>query len=246
MRLAVFGAIALLWVGAAFAQSSPPTSPATKQFSEDMQTYFRHPAPKIMVDRLATLPSADFSKPELPYLVGAFFCHLIDASPDTADLLVDRAVNGGRELKAVVVQSLAFSHHPRRTELIDRVGGSAATKGLAATGTDFRSIRITHPAHLDMLWASFFATGDGVYVERITETLNRFQSEERLRELSARAKNDPSVNETIRDGLIGQAAAWSLNANGRKIPEVRAALANYVARTNDPLAGVILMKIPPQ
>lgn len=246
MRLAVFGTIALLWVGAAFAQSSPPTSPATKQLGEDMQTYFRNPTPKIMVDRLATLPSADFRTPQLPYLFAAFFCHLIDASPDTADLMVDRAVNGGLELKAVVVQSLVFSHHPRRIELINRLGGSAVTKDLSTTGTDFRTIRITHPTHLDMLWVSFFATGDGVYVERIAETLNRFETEERLRELAARAKNDPSVNAPLLDGLIGRAAAWSLSANGRKIPEVRTALANYVARTNDPLAGAILMKIPPQ
>jgi len=91
---------------------------------------------------------------------------------------------------------------------------------------------------LDMMWSSFFATGNGIYVERIAGTLGSLDSIDKVRELSTRANTDLAALDQMRKVLIAQAAAWSLEVNSRNYPEVRAALAQFASTDKTAAAGI--------
>ncbi len=80
---------------------------------------------------------------------------------------------------------------------------------------DFLTIDINSPAVLDMLWASFMATGDTLYVERIIDVLGRKDSKESINYL-----------------LIKSSAKWSILSNAKQHTKVLEVCKKYANSSN--------------
>jgi len=91
---------------------------------------------------------------------------------------------------------------------------------------DLLTMEISHPAHLDMLWNAFMASGDKAVVERIIGVLSWLQDDSDIAKL-----------------LIRKTAAWSLASNafqhGRVMDICREQLANCPDEVRDKLQQVI-------
>ncbi|MCD4694038.1 hypothetical protein K8R62_01640 [bacterium] len=70
---------------------------------------------------------------------------------------------------------------------------------------------ISSPLQLDIFWASFFASGKSIYVEKIIKTM--LQNKENI--------------------LLSSAAEWSLSANSKQFIEVKEILEKYSLNSND-------------
>jgi hypothetical protein len=229
----IFCAVVLLAVPTicdqSFAQSSSPAQQAKHFGDEMMQTYFRHPNAGMMVDELVTLPPSNPPRLDWPYILGAFFSQVVNADPMIGDLLVKKGTAASPEVKSGIVLALDFSHGPERVDLIRGFAGNDGLKKLVPSDWDIRTFKITYPTHLDMMWACFFATGDGFFVGRIAETLDGWVPDDRLPDLQASAKNNPSLRPQFLKAVIAKTAIWSLISNAKNMPEVRVALAKFAA-----------------
>jgi hypothetical protein len=78
---------------------------------------------------------------------------------------------------------------------------------------------LTKPERLDMLWASYFASGKVAYVERIATALTPPESDKK----------------TLGGVAIYGAARWSLTSNARQHEDVRSLLEDLRARSNGAL-----------
>lgn len=193
-------------------------------------TYFRAPAPHRLVALFAAQAVDERWRAETVLTLPVFFAHLIDQAPAAADALVE-AVKGGDPVKVeVVAQALNYSHVENRRILMERLAGEAAAGAMDQDGADFTEFQPTHPVHVDMLWASFFATGQATYVERIAGLLAGWLPAPELQALLAVAGRDASVREKALAGVLADAALWSLTVNARDMAEVNQALAAFAAK----------------
>jgi hypothetical protein len=152
-------------------------------------------------------------------------------------------VRGGDPVKIeVVAQALNYSHLPERRRLMETLVGEAAAGSMDAGGADFRDFAPTHPVHVDMLWAAFFATGDADYVAGIARLLDGWMPEAQLQPLLAVAARDEEAAKRAMAGVLAGAAQWSLAANACHYVEVRTALAATAAR-RDGLGAALAAKI---
>ena len=246
MQLVVMLIISLILGSESVAQVQP--NPGAT-FGIEMQSYFRHPDAKSIVDKFFALPPSEVSRRERSLIVATFFSQLINKDPTIGDLLVERSRDANSAFKPTVTMALNQSHHPRRTELIRDVGGDAALKGLLSSSFELRTFPIVHPIHLDMMWAGFFATGEGAYVERIAEKSEAYVSQDQIRVLGQTAKDDPQAKNLLLNAIIAQAAVWSLTSNAANYPEVRSALVNLVQHHQGKaavMAAAILAKTNPK
>lgn len=259
-RIIIFLFVLFVFVPAQAEDAAPSQKESASR--DRMQTYYRNPDSKAVIDDLVATNAILQEKGNLPFSIGSFFSHLINADPKVAIALVDKARNAGDGVKKTVAVALVYSNHPKRMDLaqsligkesIDKVPGigqipSTGLGQIPSTGLNFKALIVQHPIHLDMLWSSFFATGDGIYIERIAGVLGDFISVEELRQLGATAEKDPKAKEKMWKGVIAQAAAWSLGANARAYPEVKVALAAYAANNQGlapQMAGAILRAAKP-
>ena len=75
---------------------------------------------------------------------------------------------------------------------------------------------LTKPERLDMLWASYFASGKSAYVERIATALELAHAEEK----------------TLESAVIYRAARWSLTSNAQQHEAIRKILENLLAQSS--------------
>lgn len=204
--------------------------------------YFRAPDPAGLVARFAAEPVTDDWRAQTVLTLPVFLALVIDAAPQVAAALVD-AVRGGDPVKVeMVAQALNYSHHADRRRLMETLVGEAAAGSMDAAGADFKDLAPTHPVHVDMLWAAFFATGDAAYVERVARLLDGWMPEAQLQPLLAVAARDEAAARRAMAGVLAQAAQWSLAANAREFVEVRTALATAAAR-RDGLGAALAAKV---
>lgn len=88
---------------------------------------------------------------------------------------------------------------------------------------DLSTLKITTPTTLDMLWASFMATGNDIYVENIIKVL---QIEEE--------------NASVQDLLLLSSAQWSLTSNAKQHPKVLKICKRYTTSLHKTLKKHIL------
>ena len=170
-----------------------PASARTAEFGTEIRSYFRHPDPQSVIDKFFALPPSAVGRSNLPLLMGAFFSHLIDRDPAIGDQMTERCRRADGTFVSAVRAALALSHHPRRPDLIRSLDGPEARKETIPPPIDLRTRPAIDATALDMLWVSFFATGEAVYVERIAEATEGFVGRDRLRDLIKSAKEDPQA-----------------------------------------------------
>lgn len=204
--------------------------------------YFRAPDPAGLVARFAAEPVTDAWRAQTVLTLPVFLALVMDSAPATGAQLVE-AVRGGDPVKIeVVAQALNYSHLAERRRLMESLVGEAAAGSMDAAGADFKDFTPTHPVHVDMLWAAFFATGDGDYVASIASLLDGWMPEAQLQPLLAVAARDEEAAKRAMAGVLAGSAQWSLNANARDYVEVRTALAAAAAR-RDGLGAALAAKI---
>lgn len=204
--------------------------------------YFRAPDPAALVARFAAAPVTEDWRAQTVLTLPVFLALVLDGAPEVAAALVE-AVRGGDPVKVeVVAQALNYSHHPQRRRLMESLVGEAAAGSMDPSGADFKDFTPTHPVHVDMLWAAFFATGDADYVGGVARLLDGWMPEAQLQPLLAVAARDEEAAKRAMAGVLADSAQWSLAANARDFAEVRTALAAAAAR-RDGLGAALAAKI---
>lgn len=204
--------------------------------------YFRAPDPAGLVARFTAEPVTEAWRAQTVLTLPVFLALVVDQTPEVATALVE-AVRGGDPVKVeVVAQALNYSHHPERRRLMEALVGEAAAGSMDAAGADFSEFALTHPVHVDMLWAAFFATGDGVYVRRIAQLLDGWMPEGQMQPLLAVAARDEDAARRAMAAVLAAAAQGSLAAAAREFVEVRSALAAAASR-RDGLGSALAAKI---
>ncbi|MBC7906291.1 MAG: hypothetical protein H7Y60_06025 [Rhodospirillaceae bacterium] len=204
--------------------------------------YFRKPDPLGMVALFAAEPVTERWRAQTVLTLPVFLALVMDAQPPAAAALVD-AIRGGDPVKVeMVAQALNYSHHAERRRLMERLVGEHAAGGMDPEGAVFTDFLPTHPVHVDMLWAAFFATGDASYVTRIAGLLAGWMPEPQLQPLLAVAARDEAVAQRAMAGVLAGAAQVSLAVNARDLVEVREALEAFAAR-QDGLSSAMAARI---
>lgn len=204
--------------------------------------YFRAPDPAALVARFAAAPVTEDWRAQTVLTLPVFLALVLDGAPGVASSLVE-AVRGGDPVKVeMVAQALNYSNLPDRRRLMETLVGEAAAGSMDSAGADFKSLVPTHPVHVDMLWAAFFATGDADYVAGISRLLDGWMPEAQLQPLLAVAARDEAAAKRAMAGVLADSAQWSLAANARDFAEVRTALAAHAAR-RDGLGAALAAKI---
>lgn len=211
-------------------------------FEIAMRRYFRAPDAAAMVALFAAEPVGEHWRAQTVLTLPVFLALMLDGAPESAAALV-AAIKGDDPVKVeVVAQALNYSHHPLRRRLMESLVGEHAAASMDAGGADFKDLRPTHPVHVDMLWAAFFATGDTAHVGRIARLLAGWLPEPKLHELLAVAATDAGAAEQAMAGVLASAAQISLAAQVREVAEARAVLAAY-ADSRDGLGSALAAKI---
>lgn len=211
-------------------------------FEAAVMGYFLAPDPAAVVALFAAEPVTERWRAQTVLTLPVFLALVMDNAPETAELLVN-AIRGGDPVKVeVAAQALNYSHHAERRRLMELLVDAQTAAGMDAAGADFKAFLPTHPVHVDMLWAAFFATGDGDYVTRIAELLNGWMPERQLQGLLEVAARDEEVGKRAMAGVLASAAEWSLAANAQDVAEVRAVLTAYADR-QDGLGSAMAARI---
>lgn len=193
--------------------------------------YWRAPDAEALLESFAAADTGDW-RPETVLTVPVFLAHLLDARPELGGGLVAR-VRGGDPVKVeVVAQALNYCNLAERARLMERLVGEAAAAAMDPAGADFTALVPTHPVHVDMLWASFFATGVTGYLDQVVALLEGWLPDSQLQSLLTRARDEDEARPRAMAGLLAKAALATLAAHGGDCPPVvevlsrRAALAD--------------------
>ena len=242
-RLGVQAVVSTLGCLSAFvpavAQSRPDlivslkTIMTQEQLNEWMMHYYQHPRSDLTVSAVEFMAkSGELANKGAQAPIGAFLGQVFIQNPQKVEPWFSQLKNGEDNQKQVLALALwianteAFAHFLQTLEPGSSPSVSEYVKGLLATRSpDLLTDEVTNAGFLDMLWGSFFATGDERYVRRIIGKLPW-------------AKTD-----NIQQELIGGAAQWSLTSNAaqhvRVLDICKAELSTLPADQKDILASVI-------
>ncbi|HEY2387663.1 MAG TPA: hypothetical protein VGK30_11930 [Candidatus Binatia bacterium] len=113
-----------------------------------------------------------------PQPIAVFFGRVFAQNPKSVSLWVDDLRALPEDAHFVTALALWFSHVPDRDMLLDRLGEGGSTRVTryvalvkSDVAPDLTTIEVRQPVELDMLWASFFATGDTRFLERIVHVI---------------------------------------------------------------------------
>lgn len=180
---------------------------ALQQVGEWMAHYYEHPDPGKLPAWVKDAATAGaFDKPTARFPLMIFISRLIQDNPE-------RGLPWCRELSALPAAHKAYlgwafrnAGSPVQEECIGKILGldeADRQKVLGARLHDPLARNPEHPGDLDMLWATFMATGAELPVERIIEVLG----------LPDPVQGAP---DSVRILLLKGAARWSLSANIRQ------------------------------
>lgn len=142
---------------------------------------------------------------ETKYILASFMAELMRRNPDQVDAWVASLSDITESQKRLLMAALWQANLPQATEQLRKM--TSTLKGedkkffdklSEKPATPLETKPIAAPAQLDLLWASFFASGDTKYVDRVIDAL---------------AMYNQSGTQNI---LIGGAAKFSLTANARQ------------------------------
>lgn len=218
--------------------------------------YYRSPDPAEAVDRLAALdlddylPTDDSGRREHGIvLLSTFYAHVLHGAPDAADRLIARTIETENPEKALIaavaIARSGMSGSAVALDRLDRAGvlPDGVWEGIRAMQPyPFPAMEPrTHP-ELDVMWMSFFATGDALYVERVAERLATLDEAE----LAAGEVTAAPGKDTLIDTVAAVGAYWSLEANARQDDRVLSILRRIAEERSDRvgrIAGAIVEEV---
>jgi hypothetical protein len=175
--------------------------------------YYLHPQPDRTVEAILFMSAKGYLDKETAQSpLAAFFSQLFSQNPQSIELWFSKLEGLPNAQRRLLCGALWYSDTPQGLEQLKKEAARVApldnadiVKLTTAKPPSIASLEITAPSVLDMLWASFMATGDERYVIRIISTLP-WVEEKNLNRL-----------------LIAGAARWSLTSNAiqhRKVLEI--------------------------
>jgi len=197
-----------MFVAVPVVSASANTIDTREQLNEWMMRYYEHPQPDTTVSAIEFMSKeGTLSKTAAQPPIAAFLAQVFAQNPEKVQRWQTQLAVGGEDQSRIV--ALAFWMSGNESLLKAMAGGTSASvagyakKLLANRPPDLLKDEVTTAGFLDMLWGSFFATGDEKYVVRIISALPL-------------AKTEGDVQKK----LIGGAARWSLTANAISQPRV--------------------------
>ncbi len=161
--------------------------------------YYTDPRPERTVAAMRFLSErGDLERNPQP--IAVFFGRVFAQNAGSLASWVDALRSGPEDERLVTALALWFSRVAERDARLRQLeGGSARLARYVAllqsdVAPDLTTIDARQPVELDMLWASFFATGDTRFLERIVRVL-------------------PPGTPAGASALLPAAARWSLGAN---------------------------------
>ncbi len=181
------------------------------EFDEWMTFYYQHPSPNRIPTALVYYCNSPMYISNATIPVEAFFSALFKKDTTSMQKTFDAvSLNNSENAKIMFINILFLTNTSDSKILIKKIQGiwksdrvqKIITQQMAQSHNDLYAISIDSPLILDMLWTSFFATGDSLPVQRIISVLH--------------LSRDGHGEEII----VGGAAQWSLKSNARQHPKV--------------------------
>ena len=223
--------------------------PFDPELSHFVQSYHHRPDPSSALDRLVDLDIDEFegkaaqsNQPHARAVLMAFFAHVVRAAPAEVEPLAKRVVAEQTGASAAfTTEAIARGASANRREAIELI-----SEGFSLPAENFETLmqldfpypemRAADWHKMDVLWASFFATGESAYIEAIAEPLNLYAKPEdswmaRLRGLS---RENPPPGTALHAEWVGlltaRAALFGLTVNAAQDVRVREVLRSFSGR----------------
>jgi len=186
--------------------------------------YYLHPTPDAVPDQINQWNQSQFlerfkGSAEAPMTM--FLAQIFKQNSKKIPAWMKQVHPKSDEQKKFLFQVLWTANTPESISYLTSIANGANSKEaamakliMATPPKDILSEQI-NPDVLDELWASFFATGDKYYVERIISVLswkNPFEGSS-PKEVKEELADKKITKEQVMQGLTVQAAQWSLTSN---------------------------------
>jgi hypothetical protein len=211
-RLRMAGLVTIVFLSMALSGSCADAGfGSEEEFGQWMMFYYRDPTPGKILPALEYFTGSSMYKTNATLPAVAFFSALFRKDSGTMRKTFEDISQGGSEnSRVMLINILALTNTKESRELLDKARGVWASEKLqtiisnktSGIHEDIYNMPVDNPLILDMLWASFSATGDDLPVRRIISVLHLL--------------NDG----TGEDIMVGGAANWSLKSNAQQHPRV--------------------------
>lgn len=192
---------------------------AAKTTQDIMTFYYRNPQPQKLIPLFLGFCEADpamqnKNRNYSPMNMLMFFYKAFDANRYLLPELAKQAKIIGQPGKDYAIHLLYYLNE-KDGNLIRSIGPEAVALAgsLAKIPNPFIIAKITHPIHEDMLWTTFFATGEFLPIKMLAEAMSNLKggiTPEQYKKLPAKTAED---GKKLVKWSIGAAAMWSLTAN---------------------------------
>ena len=233
--------------------------PFDPSLSHYIQNYHLNPDPKGALDFFFRIDLSRFERlaeetnePHARAVLMAFYIHILHASPDEVLPFARRlALESRGEQAAFGTEAIAYGATTNRREalklIVDVFGLSAASLDEydSMKSYPYPSLEAEHWHTLDVLWASFFATGERMYIRKIAKALVHFKvmDDDYKKRLQLLAEQNPTAGTKEYDewvnGLTAQESLFGLTLNAASDPQVLDALRDIEKRENGRVGGLV-------
>ena len=233
--------------------------PFDPSLSHYVQNYHNSPDPKGALDFFFRIDLSRFERlaeeanePHARAVLMAFYIHVLHDSPEEVLPFARRLALESRGAQAAFgTEAIAYGATQNRREalkiIVDVFGLPSASldEYEAMQSYPYPAMEAEHWHTLDVLWASFFATGERMYIRKIAKALVHFQvmDDDYKKRLQLLAEQNPTAGSKEYDewvsGLTAQESLFGLTLNAASDPEVLEALRDIVKKENNRVSGLV-------
>lgn len=191
--------------------AAPKQISTVEELSRWMTYYYVHPQPDLLVSAVLfadrnNLISGDYVVP-----LQAFLSRVFAQNPDKIGVWFNELAPMKEANRTLLLTAIWWSNTSQGKQLLQQVAKGLPEKPQAEFKKQIDSdpplvqeMPIDHTSLLDMLWASYSATGDEKYVKRIMTTLPWSETDQK----------------NLQKMMLASAAKWSLTSNCEQHPKV--------------------------
>ena len=190
--------------------------------------YYQDPQPNQLAEWLAKMVNdgAPTNKNQF-YPVFTFTSQILRQHPELANSLIEKLSNYNEEDRAFLALILWHGEIPDAKSVIAKnlsLSDEITSKITSVPPYNPIDHPVTMPSDMDMLWATFMATGNEQAVNRIIDYL--------ATPVSSKKSTEKSKEEFITEVYLS-AAEWSLESNGRQDPKVAEIIKHRFKESDD-------------
>lgn len=196
--------------------------------------YYMKPEPQKVTETFVKYANSElFGRANGRLPMAAFFAAIFRDNPDLMRETYWQVSQGGsRDAKLLLVYAVRLANTPESRALFTQARTAWTSDGMQQVFGEAEKLpapgllegEITQPVHLDMLWATFFATGESAPIEKIISIL-RWSEEGKGIQVA-----------------LGGAASWSLASNAYQHKRVYEICALKLLETGDPVTKRLLQE----